>query len=183
MVIEGRIHSITSEATFNKLSRQTELKIVVNSPFDPARVSKELMHSPTHGYVFMTSDRNDLAKPTDAKAEIKKGDKIRYQFIRGKGGVKPEVSVWMKVLDVVGDMITAAGTHNEYGDYEFRVLRCQVVEHLPKKTKVREMVETDPGVPAENKELVIEATERHFAKVENGTIAALKKRIEEFNLT
>lgn len=163
----------SSVSSFGKRDTTLSLKVV-----DDFKVVEEMIRGQHSEPVYVSTEPPVSVKPS---LDIKKGDKIRYQFIR-KNGSNPEVSVWMKVKYIDGDLITTDNT-GPYGTYEFRVLRCQVVEHLPKKTKVREQVEADPEVPVENKELVIAATERHFSKIEDNSIKNLRKRIEEFNLT
>lgn len=102
--------------------------------------------------------------------DVKKGDEVKYQFIRGSGGREPEISIWMKVKSVDGDMITSS-QNGQYGPYEFRVLKCQIVEHRPKGSK------------ASSKKPVVENPKKVEDPRPDDEISSLRKQIQEFNLT
>ena len=157
-----------------------------DAPRSRARVEAEgvMVGDPREAHGLMHCNEELEIRPVERfeKAEakvpvyfdhIQKGDEVRYQFIRGDIGKVPEDGEWMKVVRVEGDIITAVFAPERFGNrFMFRVLRCQIIEHRSKDGKNVKALPRKEEPRADIK--VVEPN--------NGSIDALRKRVEEFNL-
>lgn len=122
-------------------------------------------------------------------SDVKVGDQITYNFLRG--GTVPEVSIWMHVKAVKGDVITASN-NGPHGPYSFKIHRCQIVEHRPKGMQSR--VVSKQAFDAEKHEklgLLGEAPKKRSHTFKAGDdqstmpdpLAEIRKNVMEFELT
>lgn len=127
-------------------------------------------------------------KKKDTFEDVRKGDEIRYQFIRGAYGNGPEESQWMKVIAVDGDMLTAVFNQDKFKNkYEFRVLRCQIIDHkcAKKRMKIRaqERIDiqnlADPTLETD----AVRAVSVSKQSTTEDPVSDLRNRVKEFNLT
>lgn len=192
-----RAYITEMSCTQDTFGRHPVVEAKVRLACDPADARAMMgMGSQSKPFRFVTEEEH---KRLTHDFGIKSGDQVRYWFLRG--GSDPEQSIWMEVESVRKDNLTVIFCGEHGRSTRYRILLCQVIEHktsgfaradhvhtIPTSDDVNHTHDVSSGwthfkVKSQQRVDLVDMTPRPTGLVVTDPNAALRKRVEEFNLT